>query len=113
MQGLRRFASSCSAALALFGCSPATTAAFIPRLDVSVRSTRTEDAYASFPSQRGQQRWDLTVLGRLAWTSQRSAALIPSRNELSPDTWIDPCPDQECFWDNPEDDGTASPQETP
>lgn len=112
MQGLGRFASSCAAALTLFGCSPATKAAFIPRLDLSVRSTRSEDAYATFPAQRGQERWDLTVLGKLAWTSQRSPALIPSRNELSPDAWIDPCPDQDCFWDNPEDD-VAGSEDTP
>lgn len=90
--------------LSFGACSPATQAALIPQLDVGLRSVRSTDGYASLPTARDKQRWDLTVFARLAWTSRRSAALIPSRQELSPDAWIDPCPDQECFWDNPDTD---------
>jgi len=97
--------------LSLGACSPATQAALIPQLHVGLRSVRSTDGDASLPTAREKQRWDLTVFARLAWTSRRSAALIPSRQELSPDAWIDPCPDQECFWDNPDTD-TDVPTDT-
>ncbi len=108
---LSTFASS--AALVLMGCSAATQASFVPHLDLGVRSSRSRDTYTDFPSSRGKQRWDLTVFAQLAWSSRRSATLIASRNELSPDAWIEPCPDQDCFWDNPEDDSSSSSESAP
>ena len=118
MQSFWSRASSCSAALTfvgclLVGCSVATQAAFVPQLDLGLRSSRSQDAHQAAPSTRDSQRWDLTVFARLAWTSRRSAALIPSRNDLSPDAWIDPCPDQDCFWDSPDDDSSTVSEDAP
>ena len=93
------FALSCIAQ----SCAPATQAAFVPQLYLGLRSSRVHGALDSLPSERAKQGWDVAVFANLSWTSQRSAALIPSRQELSPDAWIDPCPDQDCFWDAPED----------
>ncbi len=97
----------CLTGLIFGACSPATQAALIPQLDLGLRSVRSTAGHASLPAQRAKQRWDLTVFARLAWTSRSSATLIPSRQELSPDAWIDACPDQDCFWDNPDTDTDA------
>ncbi len=112
MQGFWRRASSCSAALVLAGCSAATQAAFVPQLDLGLRSSRSLGARNDRAGARHlNQRWDLTVFARLAWSSRRSANLIPSRVELSPDTWIDPYADQACIWDNADQEATSAPSE--
>lgn len=113
MHGIRRTACSSFTALTLLGCSAATQAAFVPQLDVGMRSSRAQTAALALSEARGKQRWDLTVFARLAWTSRRSAALIPSRTELSPDAWIAPCPDRDCFWDHPEDEASPSAEQQP
>lgn len=107
MDRLRAYARALCLLMCCSACAPATQAAFIPRLDVGLRSARTGDQQASAGGQRVQQRWDLTVFANLAWTSQRSAALIPSRMELTPDAWIAPCADQDCFWDESDVDNAA------
>jgi len=93
--------------ISIAACAPATQGAFVPRLDLGLRSSRTGAQKTGMLTPASAQRWDLTVFANLAWSSRRSVALIPSRMELSPDVWIAPCADQDCLWDESELDASA------
>jgi hypothetical protein len=81
-------------------CAASTRAWLVPKLELSLRSSRvgSGDRFAPAPNRR----WDWLASGQLMWHGVPRAALIPSRVELLPDTWVAACLDADCVFPAPD-----------
>lgn len=87
-------------------CAPATRAAFIPQLDIGLRSVRNHGVSWS-TALRSAQRWDFTLFARFAWRSRRAVELIPTPRSLLPEAWDAVCADPQCDFRDPEESELA------
>jgi hypothetical protein len=101
--------ASCASVLLLCSsaCAPATRAAFVPQLDLGLRSVRSTGRSALDAALRSSRRWDVTLFARLAWRSRRAVELIPTARSLSPDAWDASCTDPQCDFRDPDDSEIA------
>lgn len=80
--------------LCLSGCARAALSSFLPSLSLGVVAHRL--AHADSGTARGAtERWDAVALVGLSFRPRPAAAQVPVRGELSPETWIAPCDDDD------------------
>jgi hypothetical protein len=72
----------------------------VPQLDVGARSTHRASFRADALTRGGGAGWDVAVFARLTWRARGGVALIPTRRELRPEAWDEPCLADGCTWED-------------
>lgn len=73
----------------LLGCTRASAASFVPKLELSCRLARTREH--TLGEARASDRTDVAVAAWLRWQPSIAASSVPERYELSPSAWLAPC----------------------
>jgi hypothetical protein len=72
------------------GCGRAGVASFVPALELGIRARRSTDVLSAAQSE-SDRRWATSAFVGLRFRPFNAAAELPTRGELSPETWIAPC----------------------
>jgi hypothetical protein len=81
------------------GCTRASVASLLPRLEIGILAQQRRAAMAGVEQEHGQRRWAAVAFVALNFQPVRVASELPLRAELAPETWMAPCDedDVECL----------------